>query len=434
MAENFKLFKGQIYFETDCFVKSYDTTLTIENNTFILDVKGDSFSNSNFKIIQGEFQDLGYVTFVDCYFTGRTLSVVSTFQYNVLHIIEGVKINDFEELNFSSLSIEMPILKNWINKTSIKGNLVFENKIEYSGTQKFDFYKSEIIELSASLFCKENFSKNIRTIEEYYELKFFTSNNLNLFDFLNYYRKTKLLLNFFGQHHSAIDNFYLKEDNLIYENQDEPLSMKLHTSTLNFMTNPSFDFVFSYNDLIDSYQNIFECWFNNKKLEDSINLISEKSFLKLSGETYFLNTCFSLETLHRKHFKNYVYEEENYEQLRIGIIEKLNPEEKKLFLEKLQFANEPSFRSRLKDFNKDFGISLKGDYKPNNIIGKIVDTRNYLVHRGEKKNILENIEMTKVAKVIENVVKINIFRLIGVDENKIQSKIKSINYDDIFIS
>lgn len=241
-------------------------------------------------------------------------------------------------------------------------------------------------------------------------------------------------MNFFGQHHSAIDNFYLKEDNLIYENQDEPLSMKLHTSTLNFMTNPSFDFVFSYNDLIDSYQNIFECWFNNKKLEDSINLISEKSFLKLSGETYFLNTCFSLETLHRKHFKNYVYEEENYEQLRIGIIEKLNPEEKKLFLEKLQFANEPSFRSRLKDFNKDFAISLKGDYKANNIIGKIVDTRNYLVHRGEKKNILENIEMTKVAKVIENVVKINIFRLIGVDENKIQSKIKSINYDDIFIS
>ena len=28
--------------------------------------------------------------------------------------------------------------------------------------------------------------------------------------------------------------------------KDEPLSMKLHTSTLNFMTNPSFDFVFSF--------------------------------------------------------------------------------------------------------------------------------------------------------------------------------------------
>ena len=46
------------------------------------------------------------------------------------YIIEGVKINQFEELNFSSLSIEMPILKNWINKTSLKGDLVFNKKGE----------------------------------------------------------------------------------------------------------------------------------------------------------------------------------------------------------------------------------------------------------------------------------------------------------------
>ncbi len=141
------------------------------------------------------------------------------------------------------------------------------------------------------------------------------------------YRKVKILLNFFGQHHSANDYFYLKENNIIYENQDEPLIMKLHTSSVNFINNFNFNFNFSYDDLVDSYQKIFDSWFNNQKLEDSINLVAEKSFLKLSGETYFLNTCFSLETLHRKHFKNNVYEEDIFKELSERIIEKLEIDE-----------------------------------------------------------------------------------------------------------
>jgi hypothetical protein len=326
----------------------------------------------------------------------------------------------------------MPILKNWINKTSIKGDLIFENKIEYLGTQKFDLYKSDDIELSASLHCKQSFSRKKINIEEYIELNFLANNNLNLFDLINYYRKVKILLNFFGQHHVANDYFYLKENSIIYENQDEPLIMKLYTSTVNFINNPNFNFNFSYDDLTGCYQGIFDSWFNNSKLEDSINLISEKSFLKLSSETYFLNTCFSLETLHRKHFKNSVYNEKEYDEIRKGILGKLNEKEEKLFLEKLQYANEPSLRNRLKDFNDDFLITIKGEYNLNKLIGKIVSTRNYLVHRGEKRDVLENIQMLEISKAIENIVKINIFRLIGIDEEKIKMKVKPIDYSSIF--
>lgn len=432
MDNNFKLHRGQVYFETDSFIKSYDATLNIENNSYVLDVKGDCFSFSDYKIIQGEFQDLGYVTFVECFLSGRSSGFISSFKYNVLHIIEGVKINQFEELNFSSLSIEMPILKNWINKTSLKGDLIFNKKIEYFGIQKFDLYESDEIKLTASLHCKQSFSRKNINIEEYIELNISANNNLNLFDLINYYRKVKILLNFFGQHHSANDYFYLKENNIIYENQDEPLIMKLHTSTINFINNPNFNFNFSYDDLAGCCQSIFESWFNNSKLEDSINLISEKSFLKLSSETYFLNTCFSLETLHRKHFRNYVYDEIEYDEIRNGILGKLNEKEEKLFLEKLQYANEPSLRNRLKHFNDDFSITIKGDYNLNKLIGKIVNTRNYLVHRGEKKDVLENIQMFKISKAIENIVKINIFRLIGIDEEKIKAKVKSIDYNSIF--
>ena len=85
-----------------------------------------------------------------------------------------------------------------------------------------------------------------------------------------------------------------------------------------------------------------------------------------------------------------------------------------------------------KYFKDDFSLVLKGDYNVNNLIGKIVETRNYLVHRGDKKDVLEINQMPAIAKVLENIVKLNIFRLIGVNENKIHNKIKQINYDDIF--
>jgi hypothetical protein len=299
--------------------------------------------------------------------------------------------------------------------------------------EKFDLFQNDNFEISVSLFCKESFNQTNIIIEEYAELKISAKKcQLSLFGFLDIYKKTKLLISFLGNHHSGTDLFYLKQDKIIYENQDSPLTLRFYSTSLSLINNFNFDFVFSYDDLVDDYQEIFSSWFENDKMQESINLLIQKNFLKLSPENYFLNTSFSLETLHRTHFKNNVYEIEEFEEIKKGIIEKLSPAEKKLFIDKLQYANEPSLRKRLKYFKDDFSLVLKGDYNVNNLIGKIVETRNYLVHRGDKKDVLEINQMPAIAKVLENIVKLNIFRLIGVNENKIHNKIKQINYDDIF--
>jgi len=61
----------------------------------------------------------------------------------------------------------------------------------------------------------------------------------------------------------------------------------------------------------------------------------------------------------QKTHQNILNKEEDYNELRKSIIEKLNSNKKKLFFEKLQYANELLFRTRLKDFNEDFAISIK---------------------------------------------------------------------------
>lgn len=429
-----KNFKGQVFFQKDDFKNSYSATLTIENDIFSVEIDGEYYNVGDFQdIIQGEFQELGFVSLIDCYISGSSLGSINTFKFKIQNIVSEVRFNSKEDLMFSSLSIEMPILKKWLKKTSLKGDIVLQNKIEYLGTQKFDLFQNDDYEISVSLFCKESFNQTNIIIEEYAELKISAKKcQLSLFSFLDIYKKTKLLISFLGNHHSGTDSFYLKQDKIIYKNQDSPLTLRLYSTSLSLINNFNFDFVFSYDDLVDDYQEIFSSWFENDKMQESINLLIQKNFLKLSPENYFLNTSFSLETLHRKHFKNNVYEIAEFEEIKKGIIEKLSPAEEKLFIDKLQYANEPSLRTRLKHFKDDFSLVLKGDYKVNKLIGKIVETRNYLVHRGDKNEILEINQMPAIAKVLENIVKLNIFRLIGVNENKIQSKIKPINYDDIF--
>lgn len=428
-----KILNGEVFFQKDSFEIKNSAILTIEDDNYTVEIEGIHYLVGDFQdIIQGVFKELGYVTLVGCHLYGSSIGSVNTFTYKIQNILTEVKFSSKDDLKFSSMSVEMPLLKKWLNKSSITGNIVFQNKIEYLGNQKFDLFKTESYEVSVSLFCKESYSQANILIEEYVELKISALNEqLSLFQFLDIYKKTKLLVSFLGNYHSGKDVFFLTQNEIIYENQDNLLVLKLYTSPLNLMNNFSFDFVFSYDDLKDYHQLIFSSWFENEKLQESINLLVQKNYLKLSPEVYFLNTCFSLETLHRKFFKNYVYDLEHFEVIKKGIICKLNEDEKKLFIDKLQFANEPSLRSRLKEFKEEFSIILTGKYKVNNLIDVIVETRNYLVHRGEKRQILNSYQMLKVARVLENIVKLSIFKLIGVNNEMVIKKIKKINYDNI---
>ena len=63
-----KNFKGQVFFQKDDFKNSYSATLTIENDIFSVEIDGEYYNVGDFQnIIQGEFQELGFVSLIDCY-------------------------------------------------------------------------------------------------------------------------------------------------------------------------------------------------------------------------------------------------------------------------------------------------------------------------------------------------------------------------------
>ncbi len=186
-----KILNGEVFFQKDSFEIKNSAILTIEDDNYTVEIEGIHYLVGDFQdIIQGVFKELGYVTLVGCHLYGSSIGSVNTFTYKIQNILTEVKFSSKDDLKFSSMSVEMPLLKKWLNKSSITGNIVFQNKIEYLGNQKFDLFKTESYEVSVSLFCKESYSQANILIEEYVELKISALNEqLSLFQFLDIYCK-----------------------------------------------------------------------------------------------------------------------------------------------------------------------------------------------------------------------------------------------------
>ncbi len=138
---------------------------------------------------------------------------------------------------------------------------------------------------------------------------------------INVYKKIKIFLGFIGVFGKQQDEFYLREENLIYEGQDEPITMKFLTK--NFDTNNSGILThtkINFTDIERSIDTILNNWLTNEKIQDSIILVMEKyTFIKLTVETYFLNTCFAIETFHRKNKFNTVFSVSEFNKIKRGI-------------------------------------------------------------------------------------------------------------------
>ena len=82
--------------------------------------------------------------------------------------------------------------------------------------------------------------------------------------------------------------------------------------------------------------------------------------------------------------------------------------------------NEPNFRKRLSDFESDFSSLLPKDWSVEEYLSRIVKSRNYLVHRSLNKNTFDKFDMLYASIFIETIIKINVYRTLGIKENLIK--------------
>jgi hypothetical protein len=389
--------------------------LSISNEIIEIEFSSSKRSDGNIKTIIGVFNGFGKVTLVNCQNIGMSTGAgADVKKYSAEYLFKGEFINNPESYYFDRVNIEMSGLLDWTKISSINNNLFTDKVLTIEDIDIIEIYKSD--DLSIEIFSSNNINfkreNNQITIKENVGFKIKSQNgHINIWDYLHLIKELKKILFILSNRNTHIDNTNF------YKGKGTPV--KLYWFGNNSLgspspTNPRINF----EDIKPDLNNIIHNWFENKDLHTSVELVLEKSINnKLSRENYFLNNCFSIETFHRR-FKNYkLFDKVEFKAIKEGILESIEKSDiKELIGNNLAHINEPNFKKRLYDFQSDFSKLLPSDWNVEEYITRIVKTRNYLVHRSSNKKVFEKFDMLYASIFIETIIKINVYRTLGIKE------------------
>ncbi len=399
--------------------KSIDfVRLSVSNERIEIEFSSNKRYYGVIKTIIGIFNGFGKVTLVNCKNIGTSSGAgADVRKFSADYLFKGEFIKKPESFYFDRVNIEMTGLLDWTNISTINNNFLIDKKLTIEDIDSIEIYNSE--NFSVEIFSSNNINYKRRnneiTIRESVGLKIKSSNgNINIWDYLHLIKELKKILFILSNRSTKIDstNFY----------KDGKYPVTLYWTGNNSLGSSSpMSPRIKFDEVKPSLNNIIHNWFEKEDLHTSIELILEKSInIKLSRENYFLNNCFSIETFHRR-FKNYkLFDKLEFKEIKEGILESIEKETiKELISNNLAHINEPNFRKRLSDFHSDFSKILPQEWIVEEYITKIVKSRNYLVHRSSRKKVFDKFDMLYASIFIETVIKINVYRVLGIKEDLI---------------
>lgn len=339
------------------------------------------------------------LTLSGCRFVSQELfstnSRISKFNIDNIFIGEHILID--KNCLFNKLSINFSFLEEWIEYNSIYLKKILNEEFILK-------YKSYNISISPNDIIN-NFAINIVKDKPEYSIKFnefsmkqkayikISSNAERSFkQFIEIIQKLQNFLSFstsrpifpisiIGDVKKETENF---KEIKIYYKLDYYRDIPKNSLSLN-------TFLFSYNDIKDRVDFYLTNWFNKiNSLLPSFDLYLSIIFNpKMHLNQQFLNIIIALESFHSHVFNSKYFNEE----LKKSIIKKIDAEclanipsdIKKKIIQKLQYINEFSLRSRLKDLFGKFNYCEFTFFRnEKEFIEKIVAIRNFLIHYDKK--------------------------------------------------
>jgi hypothetical protein len=376
---------GHIFLTKDNdFQKIEGVRLFIDGDDFWIEASINLIGVEKYNLIKGAFTGLGYVSLLECNIKGTSIGVGGyEGKLTINYILCGVQIDNEQDLNFSSLSIIMPSLRTWLNKRIFNKVNIFENNLSLFKHDPIDLGSFEKFSLEIGFYLTQNLGKETGlAVNDFVTLEIKANSKLPLWEFLEVYKKLKKFLAFIGIYDRNPDFFTFYDKDIKYENTDSLVSMKFFMENYNFKNTginaikfPKFD------DITPNINITLQTWFNNIDLSDSVDLILDRYFqTRISNQVAFLNSCFSIEIFHRRY---------------------------------KQAGKELYFKDRLKDLKEEFLLVLPQRIEFYSFIKKVVDTRNYIVHRTPKDETFTGLELYYASIYIETVTKLCVFKELG---------------------
>ncbi len=147
------------------------------------------------------------------------------------------------------------------------------------------------------------------------------------------------------------------------------------------------DMLFSYHDISDDVQRIFDNWFrvsSNFDTVSSLLFVTQYSLMPYLNPR-FLSVSQAVETYNRRKYPNYVMPKERYKSYVRLILRQTVRSQKDWLSKKLEHANEPSLYTRLiqlMNVANEVMAPIVGNTE--RFARKVADTRNYLTHYNPK--------------------------------------------------
>lgn len=409
-------FNGSVTLNTLIRDINIPATLLISDSKIELSVVTNEIIESNPYSIYGVFGILGDVTLEKCFHE----STENHENHNVqVYLAEEIYIGKHlmlpDDFIFDELSVDVQRLFDWVAppfpESSEEGDLIH---LTYQTTVDRILYKGNDFLVTYGIgFTKKWTRESLTdTIHRPTWLRITNLDKLPKWHLLYTLIETLKLLHFLGNIDTTVSSsIYLKKGGS---------EVRYMSNSNGPVYNPSSKLpVIKYEDIKDHISSIFYKWFSLNRIELSVDNVLEKSINPhLSDENYFLNACFAIETLHRSFWNYKPHDSLEIKKVIDSILQSIQNEGIKESIQNvLSHANAPSFRLRLTEFLEDFSFILGSDKNDSSsYIGKIVVSRNSLVHGLEDKREFSKEEMYHAATLLEMIIRINIYRLIELPE------------------
>lgn len=375
--------------------------LKISGSNIILEFPTDSKrvrSVKRYDVIIGVFNGIGDVTMIECNYGGSQIGgSKNILKLEVNYLLKGIQISKYSDLTFSKAIVSFSTLFSWLNSRIISYSSSDESPLKIKYPKDIQIGTLEKFKLSVTHFLSQQFGGKSISYSQDTCIKIETNDEeLSIWELLESINEFKKFIMMFTNSYPTIGWINLYTDKLKTPETKSQASKRIEVKLL--LKNRSgedsvlpFSPSIKYNDIKGDLVSIVESWYTNKDLAISANLILEKSFnLELSRENYFLNNCFAFETFHR-----------------------LFVNDAKMILKK-----------RLLDLENDFIRLLPEGEDIVAYLKVVVDTRNHYVHRSPKKRVFKGVDLYYAASYMETIVKLNIYRVLGVSEDLLIAEFK----------
>ena len=409
----------------------------------IFDVLG-GFQDQWFDMIVGVIEGNEYVTLLDCFYTRKSIPLggVSQSYLHVYKVLEGVGLEEEDSVEVNFLSFSTDCMDEWVGVCGMEVDTARGSSlIKYQQPEKIVHYLNNGMKLEIRFEYKIPGASSLTKVEVEQRAIFAlsTESPIALDDFVEVAHKIVNLLGFavddtvsFKKMSASSKRFMMDygggekvEAPIRIYYQSLPYSERVPKKHWRQM-------LFSYREISSNAQDIFNNWLDSYyDLAPAFRLyFATKTGAQKYLEGKFLALAQDLETYHRRISDERFMDEGDFDRMVGEILESCPDEHKEWLSGRMCFGNEISLRRRLKLIIKPFVKYFGNSAEREDLVGKIVATRNYLTHYNEeiKGRAEGGRELADACEKMEAIFQLHFLRVIGLTSGEIDEVVKNSSF------